>query len=144
MMIGDGVNFLRRLAVRAACFVMVALLAWSGPLVPSANAVGSESAAEVVNSRAAAELDRVAGAGTSDQVEGAVDSVVGKAKRGIGRVSDEVSGDGTLKRVEGAADQLEGKVKRGVGQAKSAAADAGEDIEDSANGIVDSIKDLFD
>lgn len=137
-------NFLRQFAVRAVSFVMVALLAWSGPLVTSASAVGSGSAAEVVSDRAATELDRTAGVGTSDQLEGAVDSVVGKAKRGVGRIGDEINGDGTLDRVEGATDQLKGKIKRDVGRAKSAAADAGEDIEDSANGIVDSIKDLFD
>ena len=135
---------LKNFVVRAFCLMMVTIAVLSAVAVPAANAVGSKDAAAVVNERAAAELDKFAGAGTSDQLEGAVDSVTGKAKRDIGRVKDGLDLDSTSDKLDGATDSLKGKVKRDVGRTKSAAEDLGDDIEDSANSVVDSIKDLFD
>lgn len=142
-------RLLKRLAVRAVCLAMVAVAVWGGAWMPSAIAVGSQAAGEVVNERAAAELDRMSGAGTSDQLEGAAQKTVGKVKRGVGEVTgrtdDSLSGkfDSASQKAEGATDEFAGKVKRGVGQAKGAAAEAGDDLEDGANGVVESIKDFF-
>lgn len=139
----------RRLAVRAFCLAMVTLAVWSGACVPGAMAVGSEKAGAVVSERAAAELDRVAGSGTSDFVEGAAQGVAGKAQRDIGGVKDQFSDspsnqvDSATDRLGGAANQVTGKVKRDVGRAKGAAADTADDIEDGAEGVVESIKDFF-
>lgn len=133
---------LKRLAVRAVCLMMVSLVVWSGAWVPGAIALGSESASDVLNSRAAAELDRMSGEGTSDRLEGAVQETTGKVKRGVGEVTGQY--EGTAKQAEGAADQLKGSVKRDVGKAKGAAADVGDDIQDKADGVVESIKDFFD
>lgn len=130
--------------VRAFCLALVTIAVWSGAVVPTANAVGSKEAAAVVNDRAAAELDRVAGAGTSDELEGAVDSAVGKTKRGIGQAKDSLDIDSATDKLDGATDELQGKLKRDVGRAKGAADDLGDDLEESTNGIIDSIKDLFD
>ncbi|MGC1309213.1 MAG: hypothetical protein WA885_18480 [Phormidesmis sp.] len=133
---------LQRMAVQAVCLLMVALSVWGGAWVPAAAAVGSQEAADVMNARAAAELDRVAGAGTSDQVSGTVDSTVGKAKRAVGGMDDGL--DSATKRLDGATDQVQGKVKRDVGRAKSKASEVGDDLEDTSEGIVESIKDFFD
>ncbi|MGB3298090.1 MAG: hypothetical protein WBA76_07460 [Phormidesmis sp.] len=141
---------LKALAVRSLCLMMVTVAVWGGAWVPNATAVGSEKAGAIMNERAAAELDRMSGAGTSDQFEGAVQNATGKAKRGAARVTGELDdslGDklGTAKdRMGGAADELKGNVKRDVGRAKGAAADAGDDVEDKATGVVESIKDFFD
>ena len=126
---------------------------WGGAVVPNAVAdsigVGSEKAGDVMLDRAAKELDRTAGAGTSDFVEGAVDESVGTAKRGFGeakgQLDDSLEGrlEGAASRVEGATDQLKGKAKRDVGQLKGKASDVGDDVEDSAEGIVDAVKDFF-
>lgn len=134
---------LMRKISRSACLILAAVL-FFGASVPAAFAVGSQAAGEVVNERAAAELDRVAGAGTSDQLEGAVDSTVGSVKRGIGQTKDAVDADSAADKFDGAGDQLKGKVKRNVGKAKGAAADAADDVEDAAGGVVESIKDFFD
>ncbi len=133
---------LKQWFVRTACLAMVTVAVFGG-LVPTAYAVGSQAAADVINERAAAELDRVSGAGTSDQLEGAVDSTVGKAKRSIGRAEDSVDLNSAADRLDGATDQLKGKVKSDIGQAKGATADAAEDVEDAAGGVVESIKDFF-
>lgn len=142
-------RLLKRLTVRAVCLAMIAVAVWGGAWMPSAIAVGSQSAAAVENGRAAAELDRMAGAGTSDQLEGAAQKTVGKMKRGVGEVTgrtdDSLSGkfDSAAQKAEGATDEFAGKVKRDVGRAKGAAADAGDDLEDNAGGVVESIKDFF-
>lgn len=73
-----------------------------------------------------------------------MDSTVGKAKRGIGQLKDTVDADSTTDKLGGTADQLKGKVKRNVGEAKGAAANAADDVEDAAGGVVESIKDFFD
>ncbi len=132
---------LRRLAVRAACLVMVSMAVWSGAWVPGAMA-DSSKAGEVMSARATAELDRMAGEGTSDRLEGAVQETTGRIKRGVGEATGQF--EGTTDQMEGAADQVKGGIKRDVGRAKGAAADAGDDIQDTADGVVESIKDFFD
>lgn len=131
----------RRLVIHAVCLMMVSVAAWGGVSVrgvsmPSAIAVGSQSAADVVNSRAAAELDRVAGEGTSDKFAGTAQEETSKIKRDVGRLR--LDADGTD------VDQMKGKMKRNVGEAKGAAAEAGDDIKEGASGVVESIKDFFD
>lgn len=135
---------MKRVTVQAVCLVMVTFIALGGAWVPSAQAVGSDEAAAVINERASNELDRTLGAGTSDQLEGTVDGAIGNVKRSIGQVGDNLDLDKAASQLDGAADQLKGKIKRDVGRAKSAAAEAGDDIEDTSEGIVESIKDLFD
>ncbi len=136
-------NTLKRWVSQIAC-LMLATVVFFGTSVSAASAVGSQAAADVVNERAAAELDRSIGAGTSDQLEGAVDSTVGKVKRGIGEAKDAVDADSAADKLGGTADQLKGKAKRSVGQAKGAAADAADDAEDTAGGVIESIKEFFD
>jgi uncharacterized protein YjbJ (UPF0337 family) len=142
---------LKKLAVRAACLVLVTVAVWGVAWIPPAMAatVGSEKAAAVMNERAAAELDRVSGPGTSDQLEGAVQKTVGKTKRGISRVTgnsgDSLGGklNNVADRLEGSADELKGQMKRDIGRAKGAAADAGDEVEDTTKGVVESVKDFF-
>lgn len=143
VVISRRLSTLRQWFFRSVCLMLMTVL-FFGTSVPAASAVGSQAAADVVNERAAAELDRVAGAGTSDQIEGAVDSTVGKAKRDIGRVENAVDADGAANKFDGATDQVKGKVKRDVGRTKGAAADAADDVEDAAGGVVESIKEFFD
>ncbi|MEM8505599.1 MAG: CsbD family protein [Cyanobacteria bacterium P01_D01_bin.1] len=143
VVLNQRLSMLKRWVSRIVCLTL-ATVVFFGASVSAASAVGSQAAADVVNERAAAELDRVAGAGTSDQVGGAVDSTVGKAKRGIGQLKDTVDADSATDKLGGAADQLKGEVKRNVGKAKGTVADAADDAEDAAGGVVESIKDFFD
>lgn len=134
---------LKQLAVYAACLAILVSGVWGSVWVSDAHAVGSEKAGEIMNERAARELDRVAGEGTSDRLEGAVDGAVGTVKRSASEIGD-LDVDQAARKLDGAADELKGKVKRDVGRAKAAAADAGEELEDTSEGIVESIKEFFD
>ncbi len=147
------------LIVRYACVLLLTVAAWGGAFTPNAMAdsinsgsdvgVGSNKAGEIVLDRAARELDRSVGEGTSDFVEGAVEGSVGKVKSGIGEAKSNLddSLDGQLSgagdRVEGTADQLEGKAKRNIGRLEGKASDVGDDVEESAEGIIDAVKDFF-
>jgi uncharacterized protein YjbJ (UPF0337 family) len=149
---------LKKLAVQAACLMLVAVAVWGGVWIPGASAAGSREAGNIMNERAAAELDRKAGAGTSDQLKGNIDKTVGKTKRGLGRLNDNINDasdrnlgdklgtklDNAAKRLDGSTDELKGEIKRDVGRAKGATAEAGDDIKDKTNSVVESIKDFFD
>lgn len=135
-------NTLKQWLFRAACVLMVTVAVF-GSSVSQAYAVGSEAAADVVNERAAAELNRVAGAGTANQIEGAVDGAVGTVKRSVGATKDALDIDSAANKADGATDQLKGKVKRDIGRTQGAAAEAADDVEDTADGVFESIKDFF-
>lgn len=137
------VDALTRFAIRTMYLLMVTTVLWIG-FVPTAHAVGSQEAAEVVNERAAAELDRVAGTGTSDQIEGAVDGAIGSAKRQVNKAGDVLNTTDITDRVDAATDELSGKVKRDVGRTKAAASELGDEVEQSADSVVDAIKEFFD
>lgn len=109
-------HLLKRFAIKALCLFMVAAAVWGGGLVPSAHAVGSERAAEIMQNRAAAELDRMAGD------KSAINSDIDLDKAGK---------------------ELKSKVKSDVRKTKSKAAQLGDDVEDAAGNIVDSVKDLL-
>jgi uncharacterized protein YjbJ (UPF0337 family) len=155
---GQCYAIFKKVVVRTACLVMVTVAVWAGFWMPHAVAAGSREAGSVMNERAAAELDRMSGAGTSDQLQGNVERTVGKAKRGMGRMADSVNdassrdlGDklgnrlnNAADRLDGSAKELNGKMKRDIGRAKGAAAAAGDKAEGKAQGVVESIKDLFD
>ena len=128
----------KRVAIRAVCLLMVTAVVWSGGWVGSANAVGSSDAAGVMQDRAASEVDRTVGSGTVDQLEGAARQAKGKVQRNFGDATDDL---GT--RIEGAGSELKGKVQRDVGRTKSKASDVGDDLEDAADSVVDSVKDFF-
>lgn len=134
---------LKKVAVYATCFAMLLVGLWGSVWVPSAQAVGSQKAGEIMNERAANEIDRMAGEGTSDRLGGAVDGAVGTVKRKASEVGD-LDADKAARKLDGATDELKGKVKRDVGRAKSAASDAGDDLENASEGIVDSIKEFFE
>lgn len=125
---------LKRFAVKAVCLIMVAVAVWGSGWVPSANAVGSEKAAEIMQGRAAAELDRMAGEKSDDVFKEAARNT---AKTG-GTDAFNAGSD-----LDEAGRKLKGSAKRDVRKAKSKAADIGDDIEDAAGNVVDSVKDLF-
>ena len=84
--------------------------------------------------RAAAELDRMAGKESDDVFKEAARNT---AKTGG---TDSFDADSNL---DEAGRKLKGNVKRDARKAKSKAADIGDDIEDAAGNVVDSVKDLF-
>ena len=78
------------------------------------------------------------------KIDGATDELAGKTKRAGARLGDALSADESVTdKMDGAADELAGKAKRGIGSAKSTAADIGDDVEDSADGFLQSVKDFF-
>ncbi|PZO10360.1 MAG: hypothetical protein DCF25_20645 [Leptolyngbya foveolarum] len=125
---------LKRFAVKAVCLLMLAATVWGGGWVSSANAVGSEKAAEIMQDRAASELDRMAGEKSDDVLKEAARNT---AKTG-GTDAFNAGSD-----LDEAGRKLKGSVKRDARKAKSKAADIGDDIEDAAGSVMDSVKDLF-
>ncbi|MGD1896463.1 MAG: hypothetical protein ACFB16_05850 [Phormidesmis sp.] len=115
---------LRNWVVRCVCMWLVAVAVWGTASVPAATAdsvgVGSEKAAEIMRDRAAAELDRMADGDVSDSIENAASNL------------------------ESAADKAKSKVKRDISRTKDAAANVGDDLEDSAKSALDTVKDLID
>lgn len=121
---------------RILCVGLATLVIGSGLLfgfsAPAA-ALGNK-AGDVVQQRAERELDSKAGAGTANQIEG-------RAKEGIGQVQNQVE------KVTGGNDSLgnraEGRAQRDIGRTQGAVEDAADAAQDSAGGIVDSVKSFF-
>lgn len=130
---------LKRFAIKAACLLMVAATVWGGGWVPSANAVGSEKAASIMQDRAAAELDRMAGQKSDDVLKEAARSTAKNS--GLKSIGNDLDTDLDL---DEAGRKLKGKVERDVRRTKSKAAELGGDVEDAADSVVDSVKDLLD
>ena len=105
------------------------LFGFSTPAV----AVGND-AGDVVQSRAERELDRVAGSGTANEIEG-------RAKEDIGRVQRQV--DKVTGGIDGIGNQVQGRAQKDIGRTQGAVEDAAEAAEDSADGLIDSVKSFF-
>lgn len=105
------------------------LFSFSAP----ATALGNK-AGDIVQQRAERELDSKAGAGTANQIEG-------RAKEDIGRVQNQ------LEKVTGGNDslgnQVQGRAQRDIGRTQGAVENAADAAQDSAEGIVDSVKNFF-
>lgn len=95
--------------------------------------------------RGAADIGDALGADTlGTKVDGATDELAGKAKRVGAKIGDALSADESVTdKMGGTADELAGKAKQGIGSAKSTAADIGDDVEDSADGFLQSVRDFF-
>lgn len=91
------------------------------------HAYAGNDASDVVQSRAEKEVDRVMGKGTVNQVKG-------NAQENLGRVQRQLGND-----VEGSARQVRGKVQKDIGRTQKAA----EDTAESADGLIDQVKDFF-
>lgn len=124
-------KFQRLLCVGLATLIVGSslLFGFSTPAV----AVGND-AGDVVQSRAERELDRVAGSGTANEIEG-------RAKEDIGRVQRQV--DKVTGGVDGIGNQVQGRAQKDIGRTQGAVEDAAEAAEDSADGLIDSIKGFF-
>lgn len=121
-------------AAKVICLSLFAVLFLSGVWVSGAIAMPTESA-NVAMSHAADEVDRIVGEGTSDRIEGKVKSDIGTVERSVGKVSGQV---------EGVTKQVEGKVKSDIGRTQAATENARDNVEDAAEGFIDSVKELFD
>jgi uncharacterized protein YjbJ (UPF0337 family) len=95
-------------------------------------ATALNEAGQVVKERAKRELDSKTSTGTGDQIEGQIKKNAGKVQRQFG--------DST----EGRARQLEGQAQESAAKARRGAENLAEDAQETAGGIVDSIKDFFD
>ncbi|HSM80070.1 MAG TPA: hypothetical protein VLS96_00210 [Nodosilinea sp.] len=121
---------------RLLCVGLATLVVGSGLLfgfsAPAA-ALGNK-AGDIVQSRAERELDRVSGSGTANQLEG-------RAKEDLGRVQrqvDKMTGD-----TDGLGNQVQGRAQKDIGRAQGAVENAAESAQDSAEGLVDSVKNFF-
>ena len=121
-------------AVKGICLSLLAVVLLNGAVVSNAIAMPNNSA-DIAMSRAVDELDQVVGEGTSDQIEGKVQRDIGTVERNVGKVTGQV---------EGAAKQVEGKVKSDIGRTQAATENARDNAENTAEGFIDSVKDLFD
>ncbi|MBE7384080.1 MAG: CsbD family protein [Leptolyngbya sp. SIO1E4] len=97
-------------------------------------AMAATNAADIAQSRAERELDRVAGAGTANQIKG-------RAEEDLGRVQRQV--DKTTSQLEGTTKQVRGRAQKDIGRTQQAAEEAADTVQDSAEGLVDSVKDFF-
>ena len=93
-----------------------------------------ESAASIEMARAADQLDEMVGEGTSDQLQGKVQQDIGTVKREVGKVAGQV---------EGATDQVKGRAKEDIGRIEAVADNAEGTVEEVAEGLLDSIKGVF-
>jgi uncharacterized protein YjbJ (UPF0337 family) len=99
-------------------------LSWSHP------AYANNPAGRVVQERAERELDRKSGAGTANQLKGQV-------QEGVGKVQRQFDND-----FEGTANELEGKARKNVGRAQQATEDAAQSAQESAESLIDRVKDF--
>ena len=98
--------------------IAVCLFAWANLVLPtdiSANAATAE--------------------GVANQIEGKMEQGVGTAKRNLGKVTGQT---------EGALEQAKGQVKEGIGTAENKLDDAQDNVEDTSESLIDSVKDFFD
>jgi uncharacterized protein YjbJ (UPF0337 family) len=105
------------------------LLGFSAPAAALGNKAG-----DVVQSRAERELDRVSGSGTANQVEGRVQENFGQVQRQV----EKVTGGN-----DGLDNQAQGRAQRDVGRTQGAVEDATDAAQNSAEGIIDSVKGFF-
>lgn len=105
---------------------------------PNLIATGSRAAGSVEMDRAKGEVDRMWGEGSHESVEGKIDETLGSVKRRVGDMTDDSEME-----ARGVGDQLKGQAKYGKGQAESAFEDAREQVEDTTQGIIDNVKDVF-
>jgi uncharacterized protein YjbJ (UPF0337 family) len=101
---------------------------------PAMIALDSSHPLSDVEDKAQRDLDRVFGSGTSNKIEGAAEETFGRAKRQV---------DGTVNQADGASRQIEGRAKRDIGRTQSSAEKLGEDLKESTENAVDSVRDLF-
>lgn len=105
------------------------LFGFSAPAIALGNKAG-----DIVQQRAERELDRTAGAGTANQIEG-------RAKEDMGRVQNQIE------KVTGGNDslgnQIQGRAQRDIGRTQGAVESAADAAQDSAEGIVGSVKNFF-
>jgi uncharacterized protein YjbJ (UPF0337 family) len=105
------------------------LLGTSAPAFALGNRAG-----DIVQNRAERELDRMAGAGTANQIEGRAQEDLGRVQRQV----DKVTGSD-----DGLGNRIQGRAQRDIGRTQGAAEAATEAAQDSAEGIVDSVKGFF-
>ncbi|MGF1569438.1 MAG: hypothetical protein ACFCVD_15455 [Nodosilinea sp.] len=126
---------IQRRIKQAICLSCLSLLICSGLILGwGQNALAGSAAASIEKSRAEQELDRVAGQGTANQIEG-------RAKAGIGRVQRQV--DQATSQFDGTGKQIQGRAQENIGRTQAAAEDVTDAAQDSAEGVVDAIKDFF-
>ena len=77
--------------------------------------------------------------GVSDQIEGKVTKDIGTKRRAVGDLLDNPSEE-----AKGAFTQAQGKAKQDLGTAKNKLDEAGDQIENTSEGLLDSVKDFFD
>ena len=77
--------------------------------------------------------------GVSDQIEGKVTKDIGTKRRAVGDLLDNPSEE-----AKGVFTQAQGKAKQDLGTAKNKLDEAGDQIENTSEGLLDSVKDFFD
>jgi uncharacterized protein YjbJ (UPF0337 family) len=124
-------KFQRLLGIGLATLVMGSglLFGFSAPAAALGNKAG-----DIVQHRAEQELDRKAGAGTANQIEGRAQADVGRVQRQIDKATGGSSGIGN---------QIQGRAQKDIGRTQAAVEDAADATQESAEGIVDSVKGFF-
>ncbi|MBD2256013.1 CsbD family protein [Pseudanabaena sp. FACHB-2040] len=78
------------------------------------------------------------GEGSHESVEGKVEETLGSAKRRVGEITDN-----NEMQTRGAGNELKGRAQYNKGRAESAVEDVREQAEDTTQGIIDNVKDIF-
>lgn len=76
--------------------------------------------------------------GMGNQIEGKVQKDIGTKRRAVGDMLDNPTEE-----VKGALNQAKGEVKKDLGTTQNKLDEAGDEIESTSKGLVDSVKDIF-
>lgn len=121
------------------CLYLTALLLSSSLVIGNVQpAFADVKMAGAMQNRAEQKLDKADGAGTAKQIKGRAEADLGRVQRKVGEVTDDVSSQ-----VEGATKQIQGRANEDIGRAQSAAESAADQIEDTGESLIDSVKDFF-
>ena len=117
--------YLKKLTILAIT-IAFAVLAWAN-LFLNFNINANAATIQDLNLAVTAE-------GISDQIEGKAQEDIGTVQRNLGKVTGQT---------EGAIKQAKGKAKQDIGTVKNKLDNAADNVEDTSEGLIDTVKDLF-
>lgn len=134
---------LRTVGVMAICccflvWLGIALIfipvASAAPLNNQPQSIASSNPIQDLGQKTKDTLDQTMGSGTSEQIEGQIEEATGTVQRKAGEITGQA---------EGAMKQVKGKAKQDLGKVKGTAEEAGSQLQETSEGVVEKVKDFF-